>query len=138
LAAEHEDPDPVVARPDLAGHTGADPGDVIGVERMALAVYLQLAAAAQRHVDLLLAVFAVIVLGVALEIGRHVDDLHAEGFDPQLGARTLERPSIDGLQLVDLLHRVVAHRGPSLGPASVDAAILFDSHERSCFSVAWR
>ena len=37
---------------------GADPGDVVGVEREALALDLDLAAAAQGHEDLLLAVLA--------------------------------------------------------------------------------
>ena len=59
---------PSVARPDLALDPGADPGDVVGVEREALALDLDLAAAAQGQVDLLLAVLAVVVLGVALVV----------------------------------------------------------------------
>ena len=79
------------------------------VEREALAVDLDLAAAAQGDEDLLLAVLGVVVLGVALVVRRHVDDLHAEGLDPELGAGPLEGAAEDGLHLVDLLDRVVAH-----------------------------
>ena len=43
-------------------------GDMVGVEREALAGDLDLATAAQRHEDLLLAVFGVVVLGVVLEL----------------------------------------------------------------------
>ena len=101
---------PVVARPDLALDAGADAGDVVGVEREALAFDLDLAAAAQRQVDLLLAVLAVVVLGVAVEVGRQVDHLHAERLDPELGPGALEGAAVDGLHVVDLLHRVSAHR----------------------------
>ena len=82
---------------------------MVAVEREALAVDLDLAAAAQGDEDLLLAVLGVVVLGIALVVRRHVDDLHAEGLDPELGAGPLEGAAEDGLHLVDLLHRVVAH-----------------------------
>src|SRR4029077_18741180 len=64
-------------------------------------------------VDLLLAVFAVVVFGIAVVVGGHVDDLHAERFDPELGPGALEGTAENGLHVVDLLHRVCAH-GSSL------------------------
>ena len=69
IAAEDEHADAVGARPDLALGSRADPGDVVGVEREALAVDLDLAAAAQGQVDLLLAVLVVVVFGVVLVVG---------------------------------------------------------------------
>ena len=63
----------------------------------------------EGHVDLLLAVLLVVVHGVVVVVGRHVDDLHAERFDPELGPGPLEGAAEDGLHLVDLLHRVSAH-----------------------------
>jgi len=119
LAAEHEHADTLIARPDLAGDAGTDPGDVVGVEWEALSLDLDLAAAAEGHVDLLLAVLLVVVHGVVVVVGRHVDDLHPERFDPELGPGPLEGSPEDGLHLVDPLHRVSAHllRPPDLcGP----------------------
>ena len=111
---------------------------MVGVEREALALDLDLAAAAQGHVDLLLAVLLVVVLGVVLVVGRHVDDLHAERFDAELGPGALEAAAEDGLHLVDSLHRVSAHVSSvklGLALSGPGGAILVDLHERSCFSV---
>ena len=83
------------------------------VERKALARDLDLAAAAQGEEDLLLAVFGVVVLGVALVARWQVDDLHAEGLDPELGPGALEGAAVDRLHLVDLLDRVLTHPGSS-------------------------
>ena len=55
-AAEDEHADAVIPRPDLPLHIRADPSDVVGVEREALAGDLELAAAAQRDEDLFLVV----------------------------------------------------------------------------------
>ena len=109
VAAEDEHADAALAGPDLALGAGRDAGDVVAVEREALAFDLDLAAAAQGDEDLLLAVLGVVVFGIALVVRRHVDDLHAEGLDPELGARPLEGAAEDGLHLVDPLDRVVAH-----------------------------
>src|SRR5260221_1211304 len=109
LAAEHEDADALIARPDLAGNARPDPGDVVGVEREALLLDLDLTATTEGHVDLLLTVLLVVVHWVIVVVGWHVDDLHAERFDPELGPGPLEGALEDGLHLIDPLHRVGAH-----------------------------
>src|ERR1700749_4914483 len=108
--ADDHHPDPFWAGPDLALGAGGDPDQALGVEREALPLDLDLAAAAKRHEDLLLAVFCMVVLRVAVEVRGHVDHLQAEGLHPQLRSRPLESPQVDSLHIVDLLHRVLAHQ----------------------------
>ncbi len=83
-----------------------------GVEREALAGDLDLASPAEREEDLLLAVFGVVVLGVALVARRQIDDLHAERLDAQLSPGAFEGAAVHGLHLIDLLHCVGAHLSP--------------------------
>jgi hypothetical protein len=121
-AAEDDDADPVGARPELALGLRADPDDVVGVEREALPLDLDLAAAADHQEDLLLVVVRVVVFGVVLVVGRHVDDLHAEGLHSEFGAGALEGAAVDRLHLVDVLDREAAHLSPPVDPASVGLA----------------
>src|SRR5215218_3837785 len=129
-AADDHHPHSFPARPDLALGAGSDAGHMVGVEREALAVDLDLAAPLDRQEDLLLAVFGVVVLGVVLEVWGQIDHLQPERLDSQLGARPFEGAEVDRLHLVDPLHRVLAHCASSLcgHGRSVGSA------ERSCFS----
>jgi hypothetical protein len=83
---------------------------VVFVQRHPLAVHLQLAAAPQRHVDLLLVVVGVVVARVAVELRRQVDHLHPERLHAQLRPRPFEAAEQRRVHLVDLLHRVIRHR----------------------------
>ena len=115
--------------------SGGDPGDVVGVEREALALDLDLAAAAQDQEDLLLAVVGVVVLGVVLVAGGQVDHRHPERLDPELGPGPLEgapgRPPPS--------RRSSSPRSSLICSSSVwfppCRRILGDLHERSCFFV---
>src|SRR5215210_4920684 len=109
-AAQRQDAGALGAGADRSGRRRTDSRHGAGVEPDPLALHVQLSLPAQHEVDLLLALLVVVVLGVLpVDVGRHVEDLHSERGDAQLGSRALERPAEDGLHLVDSLDRVVRH-----------------------------
>src|SRR2546430_2962980 len=91
-----------------------NPDDRLRIQRDALPIYLDRAAAAHHRVDLLLTALGVIVLRKPLEVRRKVHHLHPERLDPELRARPLERPAKRRLHLVDPLDGVISH--PTLRP----------------------
>ncbi len=107
--AEREQAHAVRARPDLPLWIGSDANHRLGVDRMALAVDLDLARATEHDEDLLLSVCSVVVLRVLGCVGGHVDDLHSEGLDAELRPRALEGAEHDRLHVVDSADRVVRH-----------------------------
>src|SRR5205085_5571598 len=111
-SAQREDPDSVAARPELAARFRSYANDRVRVYMDALAIDLEITLAAQHDEHLFLPGLGMIVLGISLEVRRHVEHLHPERLDAELGARSFEAAEESGLHLVDLLDRVVAHRSP--------------------------
>src|SRR6266540_3845962 len=120
-AAEREQAHALGPGPDLSLHARADAHHSVGVERVALALDLDLASAAERQVDLFLAVLAVVVLGVLVEVRRQVHHLHAPRLDPELRACALEGAAVDGLHLVDPLDGEIPHRSSSRAGCQTDS-----------------
>ena len=70
----------------------------------------------ERNVDLLLVrierVGAVLVVRIAVPVGRQGEDLHAPSCHTELGASPARQAAVHRLHLVDRLDRHVRHRAP--------------------------
>src|SRR5262249_9406553 len=115
-AADRDEADPLGAGQDLAQLVGPDANHRSREKLELAAVGDERRGAAQRDVDLFLVrverVGAVLVVWVAVPVGREREDLHPPGAHAELGARTAGEAAVDRLHLVDRLHRYVHHRAP--------------------------
>lgn len=68
---------------------------------MACAVNLDFPGPPEDHKDLLLAAVCMVVFGVLGGVGGQVEDLHAEGLDPELGPGSFEAAKHNSLDGVD-------------------------------------
>src|ERR671910_2537206 len=82
------------------------------LERHLLAAHRQRRPPLERRVDLLLAVVALVVLGVALEAGRKLDRRDPERGDAEAGADSPKAATEDRLEVLGALHGQVGHRPP--------------------------
>ena len=108
-APDHDQLDPVVAGDQLALLAAADPRKDARLEGVRLLTGDQLGAAGDRDVALLLPVLAVIVDGVAVRVGRHLQDLKPKGREPEAVAGEQEHASEGGIELVLALDGHIGH-----------------------------
>src|SRR2546423_8962340 len=94
---------------DLALGVRPNPDDGLRIQRDALPINLDLAAAAHDRVDLLLTALGVVVLRKLLEVRRQVHYLHAERLDAELRTSPLERTTKRRFHVVNPLYRAVSH-----------------------------
>src|SRR3954453_5700040 len=109
-AAYREHANPFVLGNELALLAGTHADHHSRLQDVPLASGLHYAAPAEGDVELLLAILGMVVVGVAVVAGGHVDHVDAEGREAEIPPHVLEAPAHACVDLADFLRGHVSHR----------------------------